>query len=147
MDQGCGWLVPGRRTGVGMNALTQVHIPTNATWIETSPNYFTVTLGHETRAITKEAPGSYIAWIGHQSRHWCFARALKACVDDIEYRLNEAALAQAAHDEAMGSLMRMTPAQRERLIARLTEEREMHEFTDHGRAKRLERQIERLRSI
>jgi hypothetical protein len=135
-----------------MNALAPIHIPTEATWEETRKGYWTVTLGHESRAISQESPSCFIAWIGHQSKHWCFARALKACVDDIEFRKFEAAEAQRAHDEAIASLMRMTPAQRDRAIARLTEERDLLEYAGAevdlvARRARLDRQISRLRGI
>jgi hypothetical protein len=89
-------------------------------------------LGHESRAITKEGPASFIAWIGHRDVHWCFSRALAACVDDMEFRLAEAALAQAAHDEAIASLMRMTPAEKARLIETLQVERAALDYAPSG---------------
>lgn len=135
-----------------MNATAHTFAADEATWVETRPNYWTMTLGHETRAITQDGPSSFIAWIGFQSRHWCFARALKACVDDIEYRLFEAAEAQRAHDEAIASLMRMTPAAKARLIASLEAERDGLDYSDSevnvtARKAQFDRQIATLRQI
>jgi hypothetical protein len=84
--------------------------------------------------------------------HWCFARALKACVDDIEYRQFEAARAQQEHDEAIASLMRMTGAEKARLIAKLEQERD---WLDHSgshvdvvaRKAQFDRQIATLRAV
>jgi hypothetical protein len=126
--------------------------PAEATFEETSPGYFTVSLGHESRAITKEGPASYIAWTGSQDRHWCFAKALKACVEDIEFRLSEAAMAQAAHDEAIASLMQMTPAAKARLIAKLEQERDWLDYSPSGvdvvaRKAEKDRQISTLRAV
>jgi hypothetical protein len=123
---------------------------TEASFVETSPGYWTVSLGHESRVITRPAPGKYIAWIGHQSVHWCFSRALKACTDDIEYRLFEAAEAQRLHDEAIASLMRMTPAQRNRLISNLETERDGLDYSEShvdavARKASIDRKIVRLR--
>ncbi|MER9355513.1 hypothetical protein NKI61_19785 [Mesorhizobium sp. M0514] len=123
----------------------------SATWEETRENYWTVTLGHESRAISKDGT-NFIAWIGHRDTHWCFSRALKACVDDIECRLAEAALAQAEHDEAIASLMQMTGAEKARLIAKLEQERD---WLDHSgshvdvvaRKAEKDRQISTLRRI
>lgn len=117
-----------------------------ATFEETREGYWTVTLGHESRAITKEGPASYIAWIGHRDVHWCFAKALKACVDDIEFRLSEAALAQAAHDEAIASLMQMTSAEKVRLIETLQAERDHLDFAP-GRMDVVARKAEKDRQI
>ncbi|MCA0032709.1 hypothetical protein [Mesorhizobium sp. B263B2A] len=134
-----------------MNASAR-HPEPAASFVETSRGYFTVTLGHETRAITKEGPASYIAWIGSQDRHWCFAKALKACVEDIEFRLSEAALAQAAHDEAIASLMQMTSAEKVRLIAKLEAERDWLDWSGSevnvtARKAQFDKQISTLRTI
>jgi hypothetical protein len=123
----------------------------DATWTETHEGHWTVTLGDESRAISKDG-SNFIAWIGHRSSHWCFARALKACVDDIEYRLAEAALAQAAHDEAIASLMRMTGAEKARLIAKLEQERDWLDHSDAhvdvvARKAQFDRQIATLRAV
>ncbi len=56
-------------------------------------------------------------------------------------------MARAAHDEAIASLMRMTPAAKDRLIARLVDERDMLQFADHGRVARLDRQIASLLEV
>ena len=37
------------------------------------------------RTITRDETG-FIAWIGTRDRHWCFDRALKACIDDARYQ-------------------------------------------------------------
>jgi hypothetical protein len=135
-----------------LNALAPFRTTAEASFVETHPGYWTVTLGHEQRTITKEGPSSYIAWLGAQDRHWCFAKALKACVEDIEYRLAEAAMAQAAHDEAIASLMRMTPRQKTELIAKLTVERDMLDWSDAhvdvvARKAVFDRQIATLRAV
>lgn len=117
-----------------------------ASFVETRPGYWTVSVGHESRAITKEGPASYIAWTGSQDRHWCFAKALKACVDDIEYRLEEAALAQAAHDEAIASLMQMTSEEKVRLIETLQVERDALDYAP-GRMDVVARKAEKDRQI
>lgn len=134
-----------------MNATAHTFATDEATWVETRPGYWTMTLGHESRAISQDGPGCFIAWIGFQSRHWCFARALKACVEDIEYRLFEAAEAQRAHDEAIASLMLMTPAAKARLIASLEAERDMLDYAPTGvdvvaRKAVFDKQIATLRS-
>ncbi|MER9937456.1 hypothetical protein [Mesorhizobium sp. M0088] len=116
-----------------------------ATWEETRENYWTVTLGHESRAISKDGT-NFIAWIGHRATHWCFSRALKACVEDIEYRLAEAAMAQAAHDEAIASLMRMTAAEKARLIETIEAERAALDYAP-GRMDVVARKAEKDRQI
>lgn len=123
----------------------------SATWEQTSPGNFTVTLGHQSRAISQDG-SNFIAWIGHRNVNWCFARALKACVDDMEYRLAEAAMAQAAHDEAIASLMRMTGAEKARLIAKLEQERDWLDYSPSGvdvvaRKAEKDRQIATLRAV
>lgn len=122
-----------------------------ASWVETHPGHFTVTHAGETRAISKDGT-EFIAWIGHQSRQWCFARALKACVEDIEYRQFEAIEAARAHEEAIASLMRMTPAAKARLIASLEAERDGLDYADSemdivARKARIERRIANLREF
>jgi len=65
---------------------------------ETRPGWWTVTIdGDASRTITRDETG-FIAWIGMRDRHWCFDRALKACIDDARYQRSlrdEAALAGA----------------------------------------------------
>lgn len=123
---------------------------TTPTYEETSPGRWEVRLGHESRVITMPVRGDYIAWIGFQSHHWCLSSAVRACVEDIEYRLSVAAADQRAHDEAIASLMRMTPAQRARLIASLETERDGLDFADSemdvaARKASIDRKIVRLR--
>lgn len=129
-----------------MNALAPANITTDVSFVETRPGYWTITLGHEQRAITKEGPARYIAWIGHRDTHWCFAKALKACVDDIEYRLAEAALAQRAQDEAIASLMQMTSAEKVRLIETIQAERDALDYAP-GRMDVVARKAEKDRQI
>jgi hypothetical protein len=53
---------------------------------ETQPGWWTVMIdGDESRTITRDETG-FIAWIGTRDRHWCFDRALKACIDDARYQ-------------------------------------------------------------
>ena len=53
---------------------------------ETRPGWWTVTIdGDECRTITRDETG-FIAWIGTRDCHWCFDRALKACIDDARYQ-------------------------------------------------------------
>lgn len=123
-----------------------------ATWVETNPGHWTVTLGHESRAISHPSPGVFIAWIGHQDRHWCFARALRACVEDIEYRLFKAARVQQEHEEGIAALMRMTVAERSRFIASLEAERDLLDYADSevnvtARKAQFDRQISTLRAM
>ena len=134
-----------------MNAPLRTTTTPAATWEQTSPGNFTVTIGHESRAISQDG-SSFIAWIGHRNVNWCFQRALKACVDDMEYRLAEAAMAQAAHDEAIASLMRMSGAEKARLIAKLKQERDWLDYSPSGvdvvaRKAEKDRQIATLRRI
>ena len=135
-----------------MNVIALPTYTVRTTWEETSDGQWDVRVGHESRCITKDGPASYIAWIGCQSRHWCFAKALKACVDDMEYRLAEAALAQAAHDEAIASLMRMTGAEKARLVAKLEQERDWLDYSGSevnvtARKAVFEKQIATLRAV
>jgi hypothetical protein len=131
------------------------HTPTTASeasYIETSPGRWEVRLGHESRVITMPVPGKYIAWIGHQSPHWCLSSAVRACIEDIEYRLFLAAEEQRKHDEQIASLMQMTPAQRDRAIARLEAERDLLDYADSemdvpSRKARIDRQIAGLRGV
>lgn len=88
----------------------------DVTTVETHEGYWTVIVDgdeHDTRAVTKQGT-EFIAWIGSMDRHWCFQRAVNACVEDIRYHRFLAAEAIRAQDEALASLMMMTPAQRER---------------------------------
>ncbi len=134
-----------------MNATALAFRPA-ATWEQTHEGHWTVTIGHQSRAISQDG-SNFIAWIGHRDVNWCFARALKACVDDMEYRLAEAAMAQAAHDEAIAALMRMTPAAKARLILTLESERdylELHagsEVDVVARKAQFDKQIATLRRI
>jgi hypothetical protein len=134
-----------------MTALTPT-TASEASYVETSPGRWEVRLGHETRVITRPAAGKYIAWIGHQSPHWCLSNAVRACVEDIEYRLFLAAEDQRKHDEQIASLMQMTPAQRERAIARLEAERDRLDYSPShmdvpARKARIDRQIAGLRGV
>lgn len=103
------------------------------------------------RTITRQG-SEFIAWLGFQDRHWCFARALRACAEDIRYRREEEMALVAAHQEAIASLMKMTPAQKERLIAKLEQERDGLNYADThvdavARKAMLDRQIDRLREF
>jgi hypothetical protein len=125
-----------------------------ASWEQAGDDQWTVWTDGDrtsTRTITKQG-GWFVAWVGFMDRHWCFARALRACADDIRYRREEEAIALAAHEEAIASLMRMTPAQRERLIAKLETERDGLDYAEAHvdvvtRTAMLNRQIERLRGL
>jgi hypothetical protein len=52
---------------------------------ETLPGWWTVTIGEDSRTITRDETG-FIAWIGTRDRHWCFDRALKSCIDDARHQ-------------------------------------------------------------
>ena len=104
-----------------------------------------------TRSITKQG-SEFVAWVGFMDRHWCFARALRACAEDIRYRREEEAEIVRQHEEAIASLMKMTPAQRERLIAKLETERDGLDYAEScvdvvTRKATLNRQIDRLREF
>jgi len=135
-----------------MTVHTSPSAASEARYIETSPGRWEVRLGHETRVITMPVHGKYIAWVGHQSEHWCLSRAVQACTDDIEYRLFLAAEDQRKHDEQIASLMQMTPAAKNRAIARLEAERDLLDYADSEmdtvtRKARIDRQIAGLRGV
>lgn len=121
---------------------------------ETHPGNWTVTVGgdeNDSRAISRDGSG-FIAWIGHQSRHWSFQGALDACAEDIRYRQFEALRCQLEHEEAIASLMRMTPAQKSRLIAKLEAERDWLDWSDSevdvlARKAGFDKQIATLRTV
>lgn len=129
------------------------HLEPEVSFVETRPGHWTVTLGgreEDSRAISKEGPASYTAWIGHASKHWCFSRALKACADDIQWHRDMVVETQLAHDAAIASLMRMTPAEKARLIDSLGRERDLLDYSDAHvdvavRKARFDRQIASLR--
>lgn len=52
---------------------------------ETGPRSWIVFIDADSRAITQDERG-FIAWVGHQSRHWSFHGALNACVEDARYQ-------------------------------------------------------------
>lgn len=136
-----------------MNATTPLRTDGIA-FTETHPGYWTVTLGgreEDSRAISKDG-FHYIAWIGHASKHWCFSKALKACADDIQWRRDMVVEEQLAHDAAIASLMRMTPAEKERLVDSLGRERDLLDYSDAHvdvavRKARFDRQIASLRRV
>lgn len=123
-----------------MNALSffrkpaPIRIESDVSWVETNPGYWTVTLGgreEDSRSITQDGSG-FIAWVGSQERHWCFSKALKACADNIQFHRDLAVEAQLAHDAAIASLMRMTPAEKARLIDKLEAERDRLDYAPSG---------------
>lgn len=105
-----------------MNALTAS--AAEASFTETHPGRWVVILGHESRTITQEGPAWFIAWLGRQEVCWCFSKALAACVEDIEFRVSEAARSQREHDEAIAALARMSPAEKASAIEALTAQRD-----------------------
>ena len=123
-------------------------------WTETHDGYWTVVVDGDavnTRAITK-AGSSFIAWIGHQDRHWCFERALKACAANVRLQCAMADEAERAREEAIASLMRMTPEQKARAIDRLEAERDALDYSDAhvdvvARKAIIDTKINRLRQI
>lgn len=132
-------------------ALHPAPVAVGVSFIETNPGYWTVNVGEDSRSIT-QVGSSFIAWVGCQSKHWCFSKALTACVEDIEYRRFEHERAQAEHDEAIAALIRMTPAEKSRLIDKLTAERDWLDFSDSevdvvARKAKFDRQISTLREI
>ena len=134
-----------------MNAFSRqpapIHIESDVSWVETNPGYWTVTLGggDDSRAITQDGSG-FIAWVGTQERHWCFSKALKACVENIQFHRDVDAEAQLAQDAAIASLMRMTPGEKARLIETLEVERAALDFAP-GRMDVVARKTEKDRQI
>ena len=122
-------------------------------WIETDDGWDVVSVDGKpaNRRITKAAKG-FIAWIGFMSQHWNFNGALIACADDVRNRRQMETELEIAHQEALASLMRMTPAQRERLIANLETERDGLDYADSevdvvARKASIDRKIVRLREF
>lgn len=129
-----------------MNASTPLR-PDGIAFTETHPGHWTVSLGgrDDTRAISKDG-FHFIAWIGHASKHWCFSNALKACAENIQQHRDMVVEAQLAHDAAIASLMRMTPAEKARLIETLQAERDHLDFAP-GRMDVVARKAEKDRQI
>jgi hypothetical protein len=74
----------------------------------------------DTRTITQEGPGNYIAHIGHMDRHWCFDHALKACIEDARHQRDMHDRAEALRLQQAARFDRLTPEQ----FARVLEARE-----------------------
>ena len=117
---------------------------------EARPGWWTVTIdGDDSRTITRDETG-FIAWIGTRDRHWCFDRALKACIDDARYQRSlrdEAARASAvarARIEVLSDNQRM-----EMIAAREAEMLGLRYAESHvdcvGRTAELRAEIEALR--
>jgi hypothetical protein len=106
-----------------MNAIITIDASDGIAFHEADPGYWIVTIDgdeQDTRTITRDGSG-FIAWLGFQSRHWSFGKALKACADDARYRRARYEDQRHANDEAAASVMRMTPEQKARVIETLEE--------------------------
>lgn len=99
-------------------------------WTDAGENRWTVTVdGTDSRTITKDGT-TFIAWIGVQERCWSFQRALRACAEHVRYCREMEAEATAKREQAIASLMSMTPAQKRHAVENLQRERESLEYAD-----------------
>lgn len=134
-----------------MNALpAHIDATNGVSFVETAPGQWTVTVdGIDERTITQDERG-FVAWIGCQDRHWCFARALDACVEHSRYHRQVAEETAARREQAIAALMAMTPAQKSRAIERLQTERDLLDYADSevntvARKDEIDRRIASLR--
>lgn len=103
-----------------MNALTTIDA---ISFSEIEPGKWAVTVdGKDTCQITKDGSG-FIAWLGHQDRHWCFQRALAACAEYMRWHRSQHEKAMHAYDVAKAGVARMTEEERDEALDRLENER------------------------
>lgn len=83
--------------------------------------------GQDRRTITKSG-SSFIAWVGHQDRHWCFSKALRACADHARFHRATADAASQDYAERLARIQKMTVPQVMAWIRRLEAEHELMSY-------------------
>lgn len=124
-----------------------IHIDTahGLVWTEDDRG-FTVTIdGKDTRYITRDGSG-FIAWLGCQDRHWCFAKALEACAEHARFHRAEHERQVSQYEANHKRLASLSQQQRTDAIASLQERRARLEYADSHmdvmeRGAELDRQI------
>jgi hypothetical protein len=112
---------------------------------ERTPCSWMVTIDGDERVITQEGPGSYTAWIGHQSKHWCFDHALKACIEDARHQRDMHDRAEALQLQQAMRFDRLTPEQFARVLAAREQELAGLSVNSVGRADMLRDEIRMMR--
>lgn len=131
-----------------MTAPIHIDLTEGLVWTEDETG-FTVTVdGKDTRYITRDGSG-FIAWLGCQDRHWCFAKALEACAEHARFHRAEHERQTGAYEASQKRLASLSQQQRADAIASLQERRARLEYADSHmdvveRAAELGRQIKAI---
>jgi hypothetical protein len=112
---------------------------------EITPVDWLVTIDGDTRVITKDERG-FIAWIGHQERHWCFDKALKSCIEDARHQRDMHDRAEALRLQQAARFDRLTPEQFDRVLAAREQELAGLSVNSPGRADMLRDEIQAMRA-
>ncbi len=117
----------------------------NVSFRETGPSAWVVSVAGTERTITFDERG-FIAWIGHQSRHWCFDHAVKACVEDAEHQRDMFDRQQALRREWDRQHSALSPKQFASVLA--AREQELSQVAPcSGRAEMLREDIQRMKEF
>ncbi len=108
---------------------------------EIDPGSWLVNVEGDKRTITQEGPGRFIAWIGSQDVHWCFDRALKACIEDAHHQRDMHDRAEALRLQQAARFDRLTPEQFDRVLAAREQELAGLSVNSVGRADMLRDEI------
>ena len=133
-----------------MGLATQIDATDGVTFREEGEGRWVVTIdGQDRRTITKSG-SSFIAWVGHQDRHWCFSKALRSCADHARFHRATADAAKKDYAEHLARIQSMPVAQVLQAIRRLEAERELLNYADShmdvvGRQAAITRQINEIK--
>lgn len=113
-----------------MGLATHIDATDGVSFREEGEGRWIVTIdGQDQRTITKSG-SSFIAWVGHQDRHWCFNKALRSCADHARFHRATADAAKKDYAERLARIQSMTVAQVRQSIRRLEAERELLHYAD-----------------
>jgi hypothetical protein len=134
----------------GAELHTAIDATDGVTFREEGEDRWIVTIdGQDERTITKSG-SSYIAWVGHQDRCWCFAKALRSCADHARFHRATTDAARKDYAEQLARIQKMPVSQVLKFIRRLEAERELLNYADShmdvvGRQAAITRQINEIK--